>query len=131
MLFSDDGVHMVEDEGCACVDGFEAAGQLAPEHIVRGVVVALEVSGWHIVEQRVVCMSAFHLGLPEMMVRVDETGRDDFVGAVKGFGVGWCCEICSDLVDFVVYDEDVGVSEGGDGLIFVVIEDCPVAEEKA
>ena len=65
---------VVEDCGSAGVEGFEKARELAVEDVMRSVVVTLHVAGRHVLEKVLVSMTTFELGLPDVVMGVDEAG---------------------------------------------------------
>lgn len=56
-------------------------------------------------------MASFQLGLPQMMVRIDQSRRDDLVCAVDDFGICRRDDVLGDLTDSVVSDQQGVVSQ--------------------
>jgi len=43
----------------------------------------------NVIKEKLVGMASFELGLPDMVVGVDETRGDDFIRTIDNFDVGW------------------------------------------
>lgn len=65
-----------------------------------------------------------------MMVRVDEAGGDDFVGAIDCCRGGGRGEVLPDLRDFVARDEDICLHGVDVVVLGAVDERCAVLEEE-
>lgn len=66
---------------CACIESFKTAGQLSDVQIGGTEGVARHVAAGHVVEEGVVVQAAFELGLPKVVVRIDEAWGDDLAAA--------------------------------------------------
>lgn len=63
-------------------------------------------------------MSAFYLRLPDMMMGVDEAGRDELSCAINDFGrLGWWVNLGGDTSDLVTLDQERMVFEGNDVIV--------------
>ena len=120
---------MVDHRRSSCVKGFKTAGQLPDVQVGRHEDVACHVAAGHVVEEGVVVEAAFELGLPEVVVCIDESWGDDFAVAVDGSGGSWWIDVRFDLSDGIAFDEEVGVLEGGYGVVGVVEQEGTALKE--
>ena len=72
------------------IDHLQTTSQLAPESVFSRVQARCEVAFRQVLHQRLVGMASFEEGLPDVVVCVDEAGRDDLVCTVDDFAAwGW------------------------------------------
>ena len=87
--------------------------QLPPKDILLRKIPTLHIPRRHVIQKHLIGMSTFQLGLPEMVVRVDEAGGDEFVGAVDDAcgrgGRGNSGRNCSDV--FALDEEGVMIKD--------------------
>lgn len=100
---------MVNHESSPQIDCLEAAPQLAPEYVLRGVAKALEVAFRHVVEQGVIGESSFQLRLPDMVVGVNKARRRDLAGTVDCLGATTDSDGGGNLLDDVSFNQDIGI----------------------
>ena len=67
------------------IDHLQTASQLAPESIFSRMQARCKIAFRQVLHQRLVGMASFQKGLPDVVVCVDETGRDDLVCTVDDF----------------------------------------------
>ena len=120
---------MVDDGGGARGQGFERAAEVAPEGVGGAVERGGEVAGQQVLAQHLVAVTAFELRLPEVMVRVDETGAEDLGRAVDDLGrsIGGIDRGC-DLGYSASLNQDIG-SLGGDIVFRIMLDNGPAAEQ--
>lgn len=58
-----------------------------------------------------------------MVMRVDESGGDDFAVAIDHCRASWHVDILADLRYQISYNEDVGILKGSHVIGIVVVED--------
>ena len=102
-------VSMVDHKSRSGIDCFEAATELAPEYVFRGVAKALQVAFGHIVEQRVIRKSTLQLRLPDMVVSVDEARGNDLACTIDCLGSRRGSNGGSNFLDDVPFNEDICV----------------------
>lgn len=75
----------IHNRRSSTVDHLQTSSQLSPESILSGVQARCEVSFRQVLHQRLVGMPSFQKCLPDVVVCVDEAGRDDIVCAIDDF----------------------------------------------
>lgn len=89
----------------------------------------------YIIKEAIIAKPALQLRLPEVVVRVDEAGRDDFVSAVDCLDTSIIVHTSNirngrgNSFDSVSLDQDIRIAERDDMLVLVVEEDGAVLEE--
>jgi hypothetical protein len=61
----------------------------------------------HVIKEKLVGMASFKLGLPDMVVGVDEARGNDFIRTIDNFDVGWGWDFRLDLRNLVPFYEDI------------------------
>ena len=92
---------MVNHECGPSIDCFQAASQLTPKYIFRGVADALQIAFEHVVEQRIIRESSIQLRLPDVVVGVNEARRHDLACRVDRLGTRAGGNRESDLLDTI------------------------------
>ena len=123
---------VINDCRGAGVKGFETATQLAPEDVLGRVVIALHVACGVIIKEGVVCMTAFQLGLPDMVVSVDEARGDDSALAINYLGRRiYSVQVAADFLDVRARDENVGICKSLNMVMVIMLEhDTPFQEQR-
>ena len=86
----------------------------------------------HILQQRLIRMAPLQLCLPNMVMRIDETGRDDLVSAIDRLDIrgNRSREVLADSGDLVTLDQEVGAVQGGDVVVRAVGKNDAVLQEE-
>lgn len=82
-----------------------------------------------VVEKCIVRMSSFQLGLPNVVMGVDETRRDDLPMAIDYFGLGPNSQVFPNLSYNISLYEKVGVSKNTNSVVCVVLENRATPEK--
>lgn len=110
------------------IDHLQTASQLSPESIFSGMQARCEIAFRHVLQQCLVGMASFEESLPDVVMGVDETGRDYLVCAVDHFATWWWGDVLCYHRDFRSGYQNVG-SDCIDFVIFAVDERCAVLEQ--
>lgn len=80
----------------------------------------MELTGDHVLQQRLVGVAPLELCLPAVMMRVHKPRADDLIGAVDDLHSNACADICSNLRNLPVLDQDILF--GGDHMTIRVVD---------
>ena len=87
----------------SAVNHFKATSKLTPKGIIGREQVCSKVAARKVVHESVICMSAFELSLPYVVMSVDEAWADNFVCTVDDYGLRGG-NVCPNFCDLVVLD---------------------------
>ena len=64
-----------------------------------------------------------------MMMRINESWRDNLIFAVDDRDIFGCGDVLANLGDTVIRDQDIGVSENNNIVVFIMLENGAALEK--